>query len=76
VPDVLGYQPETACLIPVTTRVAFQGVAVPSGRPVLVFGSAQGQTAVWDPRTGQPSFVTTDDVQIIPVSSLAATCSS
>ena len=74
VPDIFGYQPKVACLAPLAPRIAFQGVSLPTGRPVLVFGASQGQTAVWDPQTGQPTLVSTGDVQILHVASSASAC--
>jgi hypothetical protein len=75
VPDVYGYSPSVACVRPVSPSVAYEGASPPAtGHATLVFGSSGGQTAVWDPRTGQTTLVSTDAVQIIPVDTLRKSC--
>lgn len=75
VPDLYGYTPSVACITPLSANVAYQGTSLPTTWATLVFGSSGGQTAVWDPRTGQTTLVSTDDVRIIPVGSLQQACS-
>jgi hypothetical protein len=75
VPAVYGYSPDIACITPVSSSVAYEGISLPTSWATLVFGSSSGQTAVWDPRTGQTTLVSTDDVRITPVSTLLRSCS-
>lgn len=74
VPSVYGYSPTVACIEPVGTSAAFEGASLPTSLPTLVFGSSNGQTAVWDPRTGQTTLVSTDAVRIVSVDSLRQPC--
>jgi hypothetical protein len=75
VPAVYGYSPDIACVTPVSPSVAYEGFSLPTSWATLVFGSSNGQTAVWDPRTGQTTLVSTDDVRITPAGRLLQSCS-
>ncbi|MCG5220232.1 hypothetical protein [Streptosporangium sp. KLBMP 9127] len=58
-----GIEPKAVCLVPVTEKIAFKGAAFVPGRPLVLFGDANGRAALWD-RAGGSLTVKEDDVQL------------
>lgn len=76
-PELYGFAPDLACVSPLKASIATRGATLTTNRPVYVFSSPQSNVvALWDSRSGQPTWVYASDVRILDVRSTHVQCPS
>ncbi len=70
----VGIQGTLECLKPVIPAVSVYNAPLPTGRPLLSFGTTGNWLWVWDPVSGRSIGVPLDDVAVTPATGVPAHC--
>lgn len=72
--NYFGIQGTLECLKPVIPAVPVYNAPLPTGRPLLSFGTTSNWLWVWDPVSGRSIGVPLDDVAVTPATGVPAHC--
>ena len=74
-PALYGFTPDLACISPLKTPIAIRGSDLMAGHLVYVFSLPRAsEVALWDSRSGKPTWVYASDVRILDVTSKHVRC--